>query len=281
MPVLPSRYIAFIACSALLWLAVALPLQAAAGSTAGIAWRVQGRWHIVGNELPIRNGDAISPASLLMPGNEAGNHSITVLLPDGQRVLYECFSASDCARGFRVPALTAQPSAFVRQMIARIRESLIAKRDQPLDKALADRALQASHDEAVVAINRSNRVHLAGLVTDLSPGRYTYDLRPLDSADPPQHHQPLEKGPGGIDLPVPAPGLYILTIADALKAPRVNFLFAAVEPSQSAHFASFDHAREIIEDWNGDYGGWPVDDFLRAYLESLSQKTSLKLHPAR
>jgi hypothetical protein len=26
-----------------------------------------------------------------------------------------------------------------------------------------------------------------------------------------------------------------------------------------------------MERWNDDYAGWPIDDFLRAYLESLMQ----------
>jgi hypothetical protein len=213
-----------------------------------------------------------------MPGSDTGNHSITILLPDGQRVLYECFTAADCARGFRVPALSAAPDPFALRMLTRIRAVLAAKRKLSPDSP--DRALQASRDEAVAVIDRAHRVHLAGLLADLSPGRYAYDLQSLDHAYPPQHAQPIEKGSGGMDLPVPAPGLYILTVKDTTHAPRVNLFFAAITPAQSAHFASFDRARDMMEDWNGDYGGWPVDDFLRAYLESLARQTT-PARPAR
>jgi hypothetical protein len=33
-----------------------------------------------------------------------------------------------------------------------------------------------------------------------------------------------------------------------------------------------------MEDWNDDYAGWPIDDFLRAYLESLMQSAPPASH---
>lgn len=276
MPVPPARLHPSFACGkallyTLLCLAVALPLHAARSGASGIAWRVKGVWHAVGKDLPIENGDAVQPASLLSPGGGTGSHSITVLLPDGQRVLYECFAAADCARGFRVPALTRRPDPFALHMIARVRAALLANRNRKEDSSAADRALQAARDEAVAVIDPAHRVHLSGLIADLSPGQYTFDLRPLDAAHPAQYQQPLQKTSAAVNLRVPASGLYVLTIADALHSPRINLFFAAIEPAQSARFASFDRARELLEDWNSDYGGWPVDDFLRAYLQSLAQ----------
>src|SRR5689334_18747702 len=140
MPVPPAR--PSFACGkallcALLFLAVALPLHAAGSDTSGIAWRVKGIWHAAGNDLPIESGDAIQPASLLTPGGDFGSHSITVLLPDGQRVLYECFAAADCARGFRVPALTRRPEPFALHMMARVRAALVANRNQKEDSSAA------------------------------------------------------------------------------------------------------------------------------------------------
>lgn len=32
---------------------------------------------------------------------------------------------------------------------------------------------------------------------------------------------------------------------------------------------SFHDAKALMKDWNGDYQGWPIHDFQRAYLESL------------
>lgn len=269
--------------AALFALALAVPLWAKTDH-AGVAWNVQGNWLAGDSGVPIHTGDAIQPASLLRPGDDAGTHSILVLLPDGQRVLYECFTAADCARGFRVPALTHQPGPFALQILARIRAG-VALRQNPSsatssDHAVSNPALRASRDEAVAVIDRTHRVHLAGLIASLPAGRYTYNLQPHNHALAPQYHQALEKNSSAIAISVPAPGLYQLTIADALNTPRVDLFFAAVEPTQVAHFASFNRTQDTLEDWNGDYQGWPVDELLRAYLEWLmhTSPSSLRGH---
>jgi hypothetical protein len=238
-------------------------------ANAGLAWRVQGTWQIGGKGTPIRAGDAVAPASLLQPGDTAGDHSITILLPDGQRVLYECFTVADCARGFRVPSLIHKPDAFGTEMLARIGAVLSSKgATAPNGQRLAH-ATQTSRQEAVEVLDAANRVRIAGLIGGLPKGRYTCDLRPLDPTYPPQLHVVLEKTAPSIELALPAAGLYSITITDALNAPRVDLLLAAIQPEQSVHFQSFSRARKTMEKWNNDYAGWPIDDFLRAYLESL------------
>jgi hypothetical protein len=240
-------------------------------SNAGLAWQVQGTWQVGGKGAPVRTGDAIAPASLLQPSDTAGDHSITVLLPDGQRVLYECFTVADCVRGFRVPSLIHTPDAFAIGMLARIGNVLSNKRATELNGQHAGHATQTSRQEAIEVLDVANHVHVAGLIGSLPNGRYTYDLRPLDSTYPPQFHVALEKKAPSIELALPAAGLYHITITDALSAPRVDLLLAAIQPAQSAHFQSFNRARERMEKWNDDYAGWPIDDFLRAYLEALMQ----------
>jgi hypothetical protein len=117
------------------FLASALLFATGAGSmqakvvTAGLAWQVRGTWQLAGAGRPLRAGDAVPPASLLQPDDTAGDHSITILLPDGQRVLYECFTVADCARGFRVPSLIRKPDAFAVDMLARIGAILSNKPD--------------------------------------------------------------------------------------------------------------------------------------------------------
>jgi len=237
----------------------------------GLAWQVQGTWQVEGKGTPIRTGDAIAPASLLQPSNTAGSHSIIVLLPDGQRVLYECFTVADCARGFRVPALIHTPDAFATEMLARIRAVLSSKRATEPDGRRTGPSTQTSRQEDVEVLDAGNHVRVAGLIGGLPKGNYTYDLRPLDPTYPPQFQLPLEKTAPSIELMLPAAGLYSITITDALNTPRVDLLLAAIHPAQSAHFESFDRAGETMEKWNDDYAGWPIDDFLRAYLESLMQ----------
>jgi hypothetical protein len=247
-------------------------------ANAGLAWQVQGTWQMGGKGTPIRAGEAIAPASLLQPGDTAGDHSIIILLPDGQRFLYECFTVADCARGFRVPSLIHKPDAFAIDMLARIGTVLSAKHATGPDGQRTGHASQISRQQAVEVLNAANRVHVAGLIGGLPRGRYTYDLRPLDPTYSPQFHLVLEKMAPSVELPLPALGLYDIIITDALGAPRVDLLLAAIRPAQSVHFQSFNRARDLMEKWNDDYAGWPIDDFLRAYLESLMH--SAKTPPA-
>jgi hypothetical protein len=240
-------------------------------ATAGVAWQVQGTWQVANEGTPIRAGDAIQPTSLLQPDDKVGAHSIVVLLPDGQRFLYECFTRVDCARGFRVPPLAAQPNAFALEMLARIRAVLSARNHSASNGYHAGPAAHISRDEAVGVLNGGSHVRIAGLLTELPKGRYTYDLRPLNPAYPPQFHLILEKTAPTIDLALPAPGLYDITITDALDTPRINLFIAAIRPEQSPEFKPFRHAGEVMEEWNENYAGWPIHDFLRAYLESLAQ----------
>jgi hypothetical protein len=267
--VTPGMSRKFLVC-VLIFAAGACSLQAKS-SNAGLAWQVQGTWQIGGKGAPIRTGDAIVPASLLQPSDTAGDHSITVLLPDGQRVLYECFTVADCVRGFRVPSLIHTPDAFAIEILARIGAVLSSKRTTERS-GHAGHATLTSRQEALEVLDDANRVHVAGLIGGLPEGRYTYDLRPLDPTYPPQFHVALEKTAPSIMLTLPAAGLYSIIISDALNAPRVDLLLAAIQPAQSMHFQSFNRARETMEKWNDDYAGWPIDDFLRAYLESLMHR---------
>jgi hypothetical protein len=260
----------------LVWLflfAVGVSSLHAETANAGIAWRVQGTWQVGGKGAPIRAGDAIQPASLLQP-DAAGDHSVTILLPDGQRVLYECFTVADCARGFRVPSLISKPDAFAVQMLARIR-TVLSRRDQGVSNGhTAEATTQPSRDEAVAVLEAANRVHVAGLLAQLPTGRYAYELHPLNHAYPPQFRLGLEKTAPSVELSLPASGLYEVTITDALDTPRIDLFLAAIKPAQSADFASFQHAKAVMAKWNGDYAGWPIHDFLRAYLEFLMQSAT-------
>jgi hypothetical protein len=271
----PFKFRKFLVC-ALLSTAGAVSSQAR-NSSAGLAWQVRGTWQLEGTGAPIRVGNAIPPASLLQPDGTAGAHSITVLLPDGQRVLYECFTVADCARGFRVPSLIHKPDAFAVNMLVRIGGILSSKPGAAPNASRTAHGPQTSRQEAVAILNAARRVRVAGLIGELPPGHYTYDLRPLRQTEPPQLHLALDKTGPSVDLALPAAGLYEITITDALDVPRVDLLLAAIHPAQSSHFSSFRHARSTMEDWNDDYAGWPIDDFLRAYLESLMQSAQLAL----
>jgi len=236
----------------------------------GIAWQVRGSWQLEGKAAPILTGDAIQPGSLLQPGEGTTNHSITVLLPDGQRILYECFTAEDCARGFRVPSLYRKPEPFAVDMLARVQAVLGRRRDDSSMRSKSQHAPRLPRDEELVVLGPGNRVHVQGLVEHLPDGRYTYDLRQLDHAYPRQSDLVLEKNAPSIDLALPSPGLYVITITDDLNTPRIDLFIAAIKPAQEKSFEkSFGAAKGQMEEWNEDYQGWPTHDLQRAYLESL------------
>jgi hypothetical protein len=238
-------------------------------TSSGIAWHVQGTWRIDSQGAPVHDGDGIEPASLLQPDEAAGSHSIAILLPDGQHILYECFTAADCARGFRVPSLIRKPDPFALDMLGRIGAVLSRKHNVSRKQLHTAGAPQSARQEAVVVLNPAHHVHVAGLLAELPNGRYTYDLRPRDRNYPPQFHLTLEKKSPSIRFAVPASGLYDITITDALNTPRIDLLLTAIQPRQSAMLQSFRRARTTMEAWNDDYAGWPIDDFLRAYMESF------------
>ena len=252
----------------LLCLSWLMQAQKARETPHGLAWQVKGTWMADGQGEPLRNGDFLLPGSLLEPAAVAGDHSITVLLPDGQRVLYECFTAQDCARGFRVPRLYERPQPFAVDMMARIHSVLAARSS---DRSYTQDASRASPEETVAVLNTVNRVRVAGLLASLPSGHYTYDLRPLDPPGPRQFHVALEKTVRSVTLTLPGPGLYLLNIADDSSTPRIELFLASIRPAQAARFQSFRTAKDLVEQWDGDYQGWPIHDFMRAYLQSLMQ----------
>jgi len=252
-------------------------MQAAAQLPLGVAWQVRGLWRLDRGNAPVLTGDAIPPGSLLHPGGEAGDHSILIFLPDGQRILYECFEAADCGRGFRVPPLYRRPDPFAVDMLARVRAALAREALLPAARG-EEHALP--RDEAVAVLGAQNRVHIAGLAADLPNGRYTYDLLPIDllpmdpapnhRAAPGEFHRALTKAAGFLALSLPGAGLYDLRITDDRNVPRIDVFIAAVHAADAARIARpFQRASALLGDWNIDYQGWPIHRFQWAYLESL------------
>jgi Chitobiase/beta-hexosaminidase C-terminal domain len=248
--------------------ATSIQAQTGEDTHPGIAWQVRGNWQVEGKGAPIRTGDAVRPGSLLQPAEGTANDSITVLLPDGQPILYECFTAEDCARGFRVPWLYRKPEPLAVDMLARIRAVLV--RGQVDLSTGRQRQPRLPRDEVMAVLGPDNRADVAGLAAKLSNGSYTYDLRPLDRAHPRQFQLALKKTAPSISIALPSAGIYFVTITDALNTQRIDLFIAAVKPAQAASLMkSFRDAQALIKQWNEDYQSWPVHDFQRAYLASI------------
>jgi hypothetical protein len=247
---------------------VPLLAQEAVEASPGVAWEVRGPWQADGRTAPILTGDAVQPGSLLQPAEGTANDSITVLLPDGQPILYECFTAEDCARGFRVPSLYRKPEPLAVNMLARIRAVLV--RGQVDLSTGRQRKPRLPRDEVMAVLGPDNRVDIAGLAAKLSNGSYTYYLRPLDRAYPRQFQLALKKTAPSISIALPSAGVYFVTITDALNTQRIDLFIAAVKPAQAPSLMkSFRDAQALIKQWNEDYQSWPVHDFQRAYLASI------------
>lgn len=236
-------------------------------SAPGIAWNVKGAWHVEGIRDPILIGDAVPAGALLEPEVEDSAHSITILLPDGQSILYECFTAKDCSRGFRVPDLFREPDPSTAGMLRRIRARLREQRGK--DTAAPAENQHIAKEEAVAQLGAGNRIEIGGLAAKLSNGKYSGALRSFDARYPEQTDIPLEKSGSSIALTVPGPGLFLLTITDSMKWPRIEFMIAAVPPRNDAILKEFQKEHELLAAWKEEYFGWPIHDFQRAYLESL------------
>ena len=234
----------------------------------GIAWNVVGVWHQGAGTDPVRTGAAIPPGALLLPEPSESDHSITILLPDGQRVLYECFTTRDCARGFRVPQLDRRPGAFAADMLARVRAVLERSNQNRRLHSEADSDL--AQDEAVVLLGQGGKIELTGISASLPNGRYTYSVRSLAQGEARQVRRAVEKASESIRLIVPGAGTYEVVISDSQQKPRIDLRVAAVTSSLSTNIQrSFERAHNVFMDWNEDYQGWPVHEFQCAFLTSL------------
>lgn len=235
-------------------------------SASGIIWQIYGTWQVAGRVAPLKNGDFIKPESLLRSDISGGKHSITILLPDGQRILDECSTAEDCARGFRVPALTSRPGPFAIDMLTRIHAVLIRE----LHPSSSDTGEpEASRDEVATVLDPANRIQIAGLMTKLAFGHYVYALRAVNGQYPAQDRLPLEKTSPSVVLTLPGPGLFDMIVSDDQKTRRVDCFIVAVKPGQATLVNMFAGAQKLMSAWNSENAGWPTHDFLRAYLKSL------------
>jgi hypothetical protein len=258
-------------CWLLMWIAFAtvVSAQSVPEIPLGIAWQVKGQWRVDGLTNPVQTGDTIMPGVLLWPIVGSPEHSITILLPDGQRILYECFLAEDCGRGFRVPSLYRKPNPQAGSLLWRIHAALTRTGREP-DLTLTNGG-PLPRDEAAAILDAQSRVEITGLVSALPDGHYMYTERPFGHTDAPPLHNTIEKKGASITLEIPSPGLYKVIVTDALNTPRVDLLIAAEKEPQAATIQhSFHDAKALLKDWNGDSQGWPIHDFQRAYLESLS-----------
>jgi len=243
----------------------------------GIAWAVKGTWLDLASGKSIETGSFVHPGALLKPQNPDASNSITVLLPDGQRILDECFTATDCNRGFRIPALIERPTEFQAQMLERIGAALAQQANPPhespaaqanvtpprLDEAVAVLAPQIAPSPTATVYNMT----LTGPVAALPNGNYSCELRRIGANSPAVLRQSWSKTSAVLALP--SPGIFEIVIRDDWGAPRIDLMVAAILPTQPDLSADFARAKSTFQAWDEVNYGWPVHQLLRAYLQSL------------
>jgi hypothetical protein len=242
----------------------------------GMVWERHGDWHLNGSSDTLRLGEAIPPGGLITAGAEGSTHSMLILLPDGQRMLCECFESKICSQGFRVPAITPQPTPFVWNMFVAARNVLLLR---PVAAETAfpkptGRAEMAGKFEMVAAVSPQGEISIAPALRVLPPGQYSLSVMKEGQQAPAATIpalQPLDWNSGQpvAQVRVGGVGLYHIRVSDQAYIPRIEIEVLAASPaSYPAEAAALKQTRETILDWIHTQQGWPLHPFLRVYLES-------------
>jgi hypothetical protein len=262
---------------------------AAAGSEAtepefsGMVWERHGDWHLNGSSEVLRLGEAIAPGGVITAGVEDSVHSLVVLLPDGQRMLCECYEARTCAQGFRVPAITPLPKPAVWDLFLNVRNVLLL-RPRTAETAFpnpAGRAAMAGNFEMVAAVSPQGEISITPALRVLPSGLYSLSVmteaQPATaSTRPGVQSLNWRAGEPAAPVRVGGVGLYRIRVSDQAYVPRIEIEVLATSPaSLPAEAAGLKQARETILDWSHSHEGWPLHAYLRVYLESRLSSPSL------
>lgn len=231
----------------------------------GLAWDTQGNWHANHTQTTLRKGSDVAPGSLLT-AEGANNASMIVLLPDGQRLIFECHSPSTCAQGFRVPALMKKPDDDVIELFRTIGQTLGNARFVPKLRP------STQEKEMIVALQNDNSILLKEALAGLPTGQYQFITQ--DAAGSEISTRPL-KWSGTHDearLQLPHAGVYRLQLFGNTGNERLRVTLLAISPDhyQSAQKSYMDTFKDLQE-WNETFPGWPIHEWMQLYLEALSQ----------
>jgi hypothetical protein len=248
----------------------AAAVEAGSGAS-GMVWEKHGNWHLNGSSNGLRLGEAIPPGGLITAGAEGPPHSIVILLPDGQRMLCECYEANTCSQGFRVPAITPQPSPQVWDMFVAVRNVLLL-RPATAETAFPSptgRAEMAPNFELVAAVSPQGEISIAPALRALPSGQYSLTVTKAGQTAAAPSVQPLDWSnvQKAAQVRVGASGLYRIRVSDQLHVPRIEVEVLATSPALlAAESAGLKQARATLLQWA--HNGWPLHAILRVYLES-------------
>jgi hypothetical protein len=242
----------------------------------GMVWERHGDWHLNGSSDTLRLGEAVPPGGLITAGAEGSNHSMIVLLPDGQRLLCECFEAKACSQGFRVPAITPPPKPVVWDMFVAVRNVLLL-RPKAAETAFpipVGPAGMAGHFELIAPVTPQGEISISPALRVLPPGRYSLGVmkegqQPAASTTPAVQPLDWNSAHALAQVRVGGIGLYHIRVSDQVYTPRIEIEVLATSPaSYPAEAAGLKQTRETNLNWSHTQESWAVHPFLRVYLES-------------
>jgi hypothetical protein len=248
----------------------------ASSDPTGMVWERHGDWHLNGSSDTLRLGEAVPPGGLITAGAEGSNHSMIILLPDGQRLLCECFEAKICSQGFRVPSITPSPKPVVWDMFVAVRNVLLL-RPKAAETAFpipVGRAEMAGHFEIVAPVTARGEISISPALRVLPPGQYSLSVmkegqQPTASTTPAVEPLDWNSARPLAQVRVGGIGLYHIRVSDQEYTPRIEIeVLATSLASYPAEAAGLKQTRETILNWSHAQEGWPLHPFLRVYLES-------------
>lgn len=238
--------------------------QPASSQARGLVWKVQGAWSTANGRKILVAGDSVSPGDLLQPDSSGTQHTLIALLPDGQRLFFDCFGPANCSRGFRVPQFNHTPDVFAIHLLDRVQGVMRTNLSNIWMRQAAISRPAPGEDEEVIALNPDGRITLSGRAASLPKGSYTYDLIRRDQPGSEQFGVPLTKSGGEFTMPITSPGVYELLILDSRQTARMDFFLLVSR--HAAQLKGFDQAKKRLAMWNAESTGWPIHPLLRLYL---------------
>jgi hypothetical protein len=261
---------------------VAIPLlicstwiHAQSPSDNGLVWEMQGSWQMNHEQQHLRMGDDVIPGAVLT-ADTTTNGSLLVLMPDGQRLLFDCHDANTCSQGFRIPALIAKPDKDDLELFETIKLEM-RKPSSAISLSKAPRIAATAKIESAVPIQSDGNILLKQPLATLPPGQYRLTIQADSQAQPSEHSLTWSGSHDEGHLALPGPGFYQLRLFGNLGTERMRVVLLAVPAASfSDTEKSFTEARKTLAEWNETFPGWPMHEWLQLYLKSLSEAGSEK-----
>ncbi len=231
----------------------------------GIVWKVQGDWRISNTQDSLRKGEPVAPGALLTASTST-TATVLILLPDGQRLLFDCHDVRTCTQGFRVPALMEKPDDDAVQLFHTVRDAMRLPAAH-----VAAPSTTTTETETVIPLEDDGTILLRRALAALPPGQYRLTVQGAEDAQPSDQSLTWSGPRDDARLPLFHAGVYHLRLFGNLGVERMRVVLLAESPQLfSSRQKAFAEARKDLQEWNETFPGWPIHEWLQLYLEGLA-----------